>query len=116
MTRPITSSAAPTARPGAIRIRPRSDRVTARALATVALLALPVLGSGGDDPWPVTFLDVAERAGLREPSIYGGLDRKRFIIETNGAGVALVDVDNDGWVDALVLSGTRLREGTREDE
>ena len=42
-----------------------------------------------------------QRAGLRDPSIYGGVDRKRFIIETNGAGVALVDYDNDGWLDAL---------------
>ena len=39
--------------------------------------------------WPVSLVDVAERAGLREPSIYGGVDRKRFIIETNGAGVGV---------------------------
>lgn len=66
--------------------------------------------------WPVTFTDVARQAGLREPSVYGGIGRKRFIIETNGAGVALIDYDNDGWLDALVLSGTRLEEGTREAE
>src|SRR5439155_26110341 len=42
--------------------------------------------------------------------------RKRFIIETNGAGTAFLDYDNDGWIDALVLSGTRLKEGTREQE
>ena len=54
-------------------------------------------------PWPVTFTDIAARAGLREPGVYGGVDRKRFIIETNGAGVALVDYDRDGWLDALVL-------------
>jgi hypothetical protein len=65
--------------------------------------------------WPVTFTDVAARAGLTRPSIYGGLDRKRFIIETNGAGTALVDYDNDGWLDALVLSGTRLAPGARTD-
>jgi enediyne biosynthesis protein E4 len=65
-------------------------------------------------PWDVTFTDIAERAGLRDPTIYGGLDRKRFIIETNGAGAALVDYDNDGWLDALVLSGTRLKDGTRQ--
>ena len=47
--------------------------------------------------------------------VYGGVDRKRFIIETNGSGVALVDYDNDGWLDALTLSGTRLQEGTREE-
>jgi len=58
---------------------------------------------------------VAERAGLRFPSIYGGLEQKRFIIETNGAGAALLDYDGDGWLDALVLSGTRLRDGGRAD-
>jgi enediyne biosynthesis protein E4 len=66
--------------------------------------------------WPVSFVDVADRAGLRAPAIYGGVDRKRFIIETNGAGVAFVDYDNDGWIDALVLSGTRLKDGARENE
>jgi hypothetical protein len=66
-------------------------------------------------PWTVTLVDVAEQAGLRAPSIYGGLDRKRFIIETNGAGVALLDYDNDGWLDALVLSGTRLADLGRAD-
>ena len=66
--------------------------------------------------WPVSFVDVSDRAGLRAPSVYGGLDRKRFIIETNGAGTAFLDYDNDGWIDALVLSGTRLKEGTREQE
>ena len=53
--------------------------------------------------------------GLTHPSIYGGVDRKRFIIETNGAGVALLDYDRDGWLDALVLSGTRLADGERRD-
>jgi enediyne biosynthesis protein E4 len=66
-------------------------------------------------PPAVSFTDIAPRAGLREPIVYGGLDRKRFIIETNGAGVALVDYDRDGWLDALVLSGTRLKDGTREE-
>jgi hypothetical protein len=47
--------------------------------------------------------------------VYGGVDRKRFIIETNGAGVALVDVDRDGWLDAFVLSGTRLADGGKSD-
>ena len=48
--------------------------------------------------FPVTFVDVAERAGLSEPTVYGGVERKRFIIETNGCGVAFVDYDKDGWI------------------
>jgi len=93
----------------------------ARAAAVLAVAAGfastvgPRARSADPAPWPVSFVDVAERAGLRFPSIYGGLDRKRFIIETNGAGAALLDYDGDGWLDALVLSGTRLRDGARAD-
>ena len=77
--------------------------------------AKPAVKQSDPAPWRVEFKDVAERAGLRDPVVYGGVDRKRFIIETNGSGVALVDYDNDGWLDALTLSGTRLQEGTREE-
>jgi enediyne biosynthesis protein E4 len=65
--------------------------------------------------WGVTFTDVAARAGLTRPTVYGGIDRKRFIIETNGCGTAFIDYDNDGWIDALVLSGTRLGASARAD-
>jgi enediyne biosynthesis protein E4 len=57
---------------------------------------------------PVTFIDVAERARLTAPSIYGGLDQKKYIIETNGCGVAFLDYDQDGWMDIFLLNGTRL--------
>ena len=79
-----------------------------RAVLLAALLA----AVGGE--WGVRLVDVAQEAGLTQASVYGGLEHKRFIIETNGAGVAWIDYDNDGWVDALVLSGTRLEEGSRQ--
>ena len=89
------------------------------AAAGLVVLLLAVLRFDARDAaapaWPVTFTDVGREAGLTRPTIYGGLDRKRFIIETNGAGVALVDVDRDGWLDLLVLSGTRLQDGARKD-
>jgi hypothetical protein len=86
-------------------------------LAVVGLLALSGLGLSEKQPGsPVTFTDIAAQAGLTVPSIYGGVEKKRFIIETNGAGVAWVDVDHDGWLDALVLGGTRLREGSRAED
>src|SRR3979409_929587 len=100
----------------------RLVRTRVRAVAAcVALLAARGAGARGAAPpdasqWPVTLVDVAERAGLREPTIYGGVDRKRFIIETNGAGVAFLDYDNDGWIDAPVLNAPRLKDGTRENE
>ena len=40
--------------------------------------------------------------------IYGETDKKRVIYETVGCGAAFLDYDNDGWLDILVLSGTRL--------
>jgi hypothetical protein len=85
------------------------------ALAVAALLAPWALAPGPDE-WPVRFVDVAAPAGLTQVSVYGGLSTKRFIAETNGAGTAFVDYDNDGWPDALVLSGTRLEEGTRREK
>ena len=80
-----------------------------------AAFAAALLPTQTADPWRVAFTDVAERAGLVHASIYGGIDRKRFIIEANGCGTAFIDYDNDGWVDALVLSGTRLEASTRAD-
>src|SRR6267143_4867602 len=81
-------------------------------------LAGPALGQIGPlraartndvvNDFPVTFTDIAGTAGLSTPTVYGGVDRKRFIIETNGCGVAFFDYDNDGWMDILILSGTRL--------
>ena len=59
-------------------------------------------------PWPAKFRDVAAEAGLLEPVVFGGVDRKTYIIETAGCGAAFFDYDNDGWLDILLLSGSRL--------
>jgi hypothetical protein len=59
-------------------------------------------------PFHARFVDVGKEAGLVHPSIYGGLNSKMYIVETVGCGVAFFDYDNDGWLDILVLSGTRF--------
>src|SRR6266511_4391542 len=92
--------------------------ILAICLTFWTFLACPALGQVGSrtavrnndvaTDFPVTFTDIAGAAGLSTPTIYGGIDRKRFIIETNGCGVAFFDYDNDGWMDVLILSGTRL--------
>lgn len=66
------------------------------------------LARGKEAAFPVTFVDVAAQAGLSETIVYGGLEQKKYIIETNGSGVAFIDYDNDGWTDILLLNGTRL--------
>lgn len=100
------------------------DRRRRSTLLLVAPCLIVVLTSAATSPrsdratspsWLVSFTDIAERAGLTHPTVYGGLDRKRFIIETNGSGVAFVDYDNDGWIDIFTLMGTRLKEGAREE-
>jgi hypothetical protein len=59
-------------------------------------------------PFDAHFLDIAEAAGLRVPTIYGGLENKKYILEANGCGCAFIDYDNDGWMDIFLLAGTRL--------
>src|SRR5215831_18996475 len=54
------------------------------------------------------FTDVAEKAGLTAQNIFGGIDTKKYIIETTGNGVAIFDYDNDGWADIFLVNGTRL--------
>jgi hypothetical protein len=54
------------------------------------------------------FTDVAAKAGLTAPTIFGGEIAKKYIIETTGTGVAVFDYDNDGWPDIFVVNGTQL--------
>lgn len=51
------------------------------------------------------FRDVAAESGLTQVFPNGGLETKTYIIETTGSGVALFDYDNDGLLDAFVVSG-----------
>src|SRR5947209_1759550 len=59
-------------------------------------------------PFDAKFVDIAHEAGLLHPVIYGPEDHKDYIIETVGCGCAFIDYDGDGWMDLLVLSGSRM--------
>src|ERR1700743_827501 len=54
------------------------------------------------------FVDVAQSAGLTQVMHYGEPERNTYIVETNGAGCAFFDYDNDGWMDVFILGGRRL--------
>ncbi|HEV2171936.1 MAG TPA: CRTAC1 family protein, partial [Nitrospira sp.] len=56
----------------------------------------------------VQFIDVAGEAGLNITNVWGGIERKRYIIETKGCGVAFFDYDHDGWLDIYLSNGNRL--------
>jgi hypothetical protein len=59
-------------------------------------------------PFNAHFVDVAAAAGLHMPTIYGGVETKKYILESTGCGCAFIDYDNDGWMDIFLLCGTRL--------
>src|SRR4051794_41173839 len=59
-------------------------------------------------PFLAKFTDIAAKAGLTRPVIYGPADHADYILEGTGCGVAFFDYDNDGWLDILTLNGSRL--------
>jgi hypothetical protein len=73
-------------------------------------LALPQQAPNRDKPIAY-FVDEAAKAGLTAKTIFGGVDTKKYIIETTGTGMAIFDYDNDGWPDIFVVNGTTLDAG-----
>jgi len=62
-------------------------------------------GKPSGSPFGARFTDIASQAGLNAPTIYGGIEKKDFIIETVGCGCAFIDYDNDGWKDLYSANG-----------
>ena len=54
------------------------------------------------------FIDIGEKAGLAMTNVFGGVETKKYIIETTGTGIAIFDYDNDGWPDIFIVNGTTL--------
>jgi hypothetical protein len=54
------------------------------------------------------FVDVAQTAGLTEPTVCGEQDSFTYIFESMATGCAFFDYDNDGWMDIFILSSRRL--------
>jgi enediyne biosynthesis protein E4 len=58
-------------------------------------------------PFHSRLTDIAAKAGLHEISVAGHAGHNDYIIESMSCGAAFFDYDNDGWLDILVLSGSR---------
>ena len=68
----------------------------------------PITAGGFVDGAPVVFVDIAKQAGLTKFRHRSGNPEKNTIIETPGSGVALLDYDNDGWLDIYILNGSTV--------
>jgi enediyne biosynthesis protein E4 len=66
----------------------------------------PITAGGFVKTGPVIFKNIAEKAGLTTWRHTMGTPEKNYILETTGSGVALLDYDNDGWLDIYLVNGS----------
>jgi len=66
----------------------------------------PITAGGFVDSGPIVFQDVTKTARLAGWSHKMGSIQKKFIVETNGSGVGLIDYNNDGWLDIYLVNGS----------
>ena len=76
-------------------------------LQTMFWLA-PPMPAAQPDALPFLFTNIARQAGLTTPTTYGGRESNRYLLETTGCGVALIDYDRDGRLDIFMVNGTTL--------
>ncbi|MFZ0633236.1 MAG: CRTAC1 family protein [Acidobacteriaceae bacterium] len=65
----------------------------------------PITAGGFVDHGPVVFADDSRASGLTAWRYSGGTPEKRYIVESLGGGVALLDYDHDGWLDIYLVNG-----------
>ena len=88
--------------------------VTTRAICAVAAVLIaasyPFQGAGSLEPEDVslpTFTDIRQEAGIVFRHRASPTDQK-YLIETMGGGVAMLDFNRDGWLDVFFVNGGRL--------
>lgn len=66
----------------------------------------PITAGGFVKSGPIIFADISAKAGLTTWHHKMGTPEKNYISETTGSGVALLDYDNDGWLDIYLVNGS----------
>ncbi len=66
----------------------------------------PITAGGFVKNGPIVFQNIARQAGLTRWRNISGSPSKRTLLETIGSGVALLDYDNDGWLDIYLVTGS----------
>jgi enediyne biosynthesis protein E4 len=86
---------------------PRGGSATAGVFAPVLdSERRPITAGGFVKDGPVIFKDIAQQAGLTRWRHQMGTLEKKYILEATGSGVALLDYDNDGWLDIYIVNGS----------
>jgi enediyne biosynthesis protein E4 len=70
--------------------------------------ARPITAGGFVDGAPIIFQDATTSSGLDKFLHRSGSPEKTTILESVGSGLALLDYDNDGWLDIYLLNGSTV--------
>src|SRR5262252_1364545 len=68
----------------------------------------PITAGGFVDGVPVIFEDITKSSGLDKFRHRSGTPEKGTILEAVGSGVALLDYDDDGWLDIYLVNGSTV--------
>jgi len=91
---------------------------TGQFVATAALALATTAAAPSDQTVPFSFHRLGPEAGLTGLTVFGGKATNRYLLETTGSGVAMLDYDNDGrsdlfttgvYLDTLREEASRLR-------
>jgi enediyne biosynthesis protein E4 len=66
----------------------------------------PITAGGFVDQGDVVFEDISRASGLDSWNHVMGTPQKKYILETDGSGVGLIDYDKDGWLDIYLVNGS----------
>jgi hypothetical protein len=81
------------------------------AIATLTIAAAAVGASewqARPSPLGFSFRNTARGAGLTAVTVFGGTETNKYLLETTGSGVAVLDFDSDGWLDIFLVNGSVL--------
>jgi enediyne biosynthesis protein E4 len=78
------------------------------AIVAAAAITAAAGATVEDPPLAFSFRNTAREAGLTAVTVFGGKDTNKYLLETTGSGVAVLDYDGDGWLDIFVVNGSVL--------